>query len=386
MTAAGPGRGGDPRLDAWARSHADHGDWPGCAWGVGPPGQEPDWQGVCGRLALRPEEEPLPADRPPLYDLASLTKPLVTATVAARLSDLGRIDLDAPLEALLPEFAGYAGRTPSLVSLLAHDAGLPAWWPLYRTAADATPESVTATIAGLTPAGRAGEGGPRYSDLGAILAAMACERATGERLDTLFARLVRAPLGLDPRDCTFGPIPAAELACVAPTETGRGREAELAGAPGPGEEFVPGPAVPLRGVVHDGNAAFLGGVAGHAGLFGTATAVFRLASACLGALPLFSARAVNRFLTPRVINAGDAYTLGFQSAAAPKAPAGSAFGLHAIGHVGFTGASVFIDPRRPLIAVLLTNAVHPEWRDLPIRSWRIAFHDLAAGVADGTVS
>jgi CubicO group peptidase (beta-lactamase class C family) len=150
--------------------------------------------------------------------------------------------------------------------------------------------------------------------------------------------------------------------------------------------LVPGLAVPLRGVVHDGNAAFLGGVAGHAGLFGTATAVFRLASACVGALPLFSARAVNRFLAPCVRNESDAYSLGFQSAAAPKAPSGSALGPHAIGHVGFTGTSVFVDPRRPLVAVLLTNAVHPEWRDLPIRSWRIAFHDLAAGLADGTAA
>ena len=386
MTAAGPGRGGHPRLDTWARSHAGRGDWPGCAFAVGTPGEVPRWQGVSGRLALRPVEEPLPEGGAVLYDLASLTKPLATATVAARLADLGRIDLDAPLEALLPELAGYAGRTPSLASLLAHDAGLPAWWPLYRTAADATPGCVAATIAGLAPAGRAGEGGPRYSDLGAILAAIACERATGERLDALFARLVRAPLGLDPREITFGPIPPAELARVAPTETARRREAELAGASGPGGEFVPGPAVPLRGVVHDGNAAFLGGVAGHAGLFGTASAVFRLASACAGALPLFSARVVNRFLAPRVVDASDAYTLGFQSAAAPKAPAGSAFGERAIGHVGFTGTSVFVDPRRPLVAVLLTNAVHPEWRDLPIRSWRIAFHDLAAGVADGTMS
>ncbi|MBP1612311.1 MAG: putative Esterase, beta-lactamase family [Acidobacteria bacterium] len=384
MTAAGPGRGGHPRLDAWARSHADRGDWPGCAFAVGPPGVRPRWHGAAGRLALRPAEEPLPGGSGALYDLASLTKPLVTAAVAARLADLGRIDLDAPLEALLPELSGYAGRTPSLASLLAHDAGLPAWAPLYRAATDATPEGVIATIAGLAPAGRAGEGGPIYSDLGAIVAAIACERATGERLDALFARLVRAPLGVEPADCTFGPIRPAELARVAPTETGRRREAELAGPPGPREDCVPGPAIPLRGVVHDGNAAFLGGVAGHAGLFGTAAAVFRLASACVGALPLFSASAVNRFLAPRVTNASDAYTLGFQSAAAPKAPSGGAFGPHAIGHVGFTGASVFVDPERPLVAVLLTNAVHPDWRDLPIRSWRIAFHDLAAGLANGT--
>ncbi|MCU0225508.1 MAG: beta-lactamase family protein [Acidobacteria bacterium] len=383
MTAAGPGPAECPRLDAWAQSHAARGDWPGCAVAVGPPGAEPRWRAAAGRLALEPEAEPLPAGGEALYDLASLTKPLVTAAVAARLADLGRLDLDAPLDALLPELDGYAGGTPSLAALLGHDAGLPAWHPLYRSVADATPERVAAAIAALPPAGRAGEGEPRYSDLGAILAAIACERATGERLDALFARLVRGPLRLEPRDCAFGPIAAPERARTAPTETGRRREAQLAGGTGGEQDGVPGPAVPLRGVVHDGNAAFLGGVAGHAGLFGTATAVFRLASACAGALPLFSPSAVNRFLTPRVRGARDAYTLGFQSAAAPKAPAGSAFGPHAVGHVGFTGASVFVDPRRPLVAVLLTNAVHPAWRDLPIRSWRIEFHDLAAALADG---
>jgi CubicO group peptidase (beta-lactamase class C family) len=134
-------------------------------------------------------------------------------------------------------------------------------------------------------------------------------------------------------------------------------------------------------VVHDGNAALLGGVAGHAGLFGTAHAVFRIISACLGALPLFSAAQVDRFLAPRVSSASDAYTFGFQSAASPKAPVG-ALGRHAIGHVGFTGVSCFADPVRPLAAVLLTNAVHPQWRDLPIRSWRIGFHDLVATLAD----
>ncbi len=383
MTAAAPGTAGHPGLDAWARSHATRGDWPGCAWAVGPPGEEPRWSGAAGCLALSPAEEPLPAEGEALYDLASLTKPLVTAAVAARLAELGRVDLEAPLDDLLPELENYAGRTPSLASLLAHDAGFPAWRPLYRLLPEVSRDGVASAIAGLAPAGRAGERGPRYSDLGAIVAGVACERAGDERLDALFARLVRAPLGLGPADCAFGPLPLTGLARVAPTERGRRREAELAGQAGPGEELVPGPSAPLRGVVHDGNAALLGGVAGHAGLFGTARAVFRLVSACCGALPLFSAPVVNRFLTPRVMNASDAYTLGFQSAIAPKAPAGDAFGPGAIGHVGFTGASVFVDPERPLVAVLLANAVHPDWRDLPIRSWRIAFHELAAGLEDG---
>lgn len=381
MSAAGPAQAGTSQLAAWVAAHAESGDWPGCAFAVGPPGVEPRWAGTAGRLALHPAPEPLPDSTAPLYDLASLTKPLATATVAARLADLGRVDLDAPLGDLLPELVGYAGRTPSLADLLAHDAGLPAWIPLYRRASDATRDRVVSLIAALAPAGPAGVGGPRYSDLGAILAAIACERLAGEPLDALFDRLVRGPLALERAEIAFGPVPDGEHARVAPTEVGRRREAELAGPAGQGGDLVPGPALPLRGVVHDGNAAFLGGVAGHAGLFGTALAVFRIISACLGALPLFSAAQVNRFLAPRVSSASDAYTFGFQSAAAPKAPVG-ALGRKAIGHVGFTGASCFADPVRPLAAVLLTNAVHPHWRDLPIRAWRIGFHDLVAALAN----
>ncbi|MCU0230095.1 MAG: beta-lactamase family protein [Acidobacteria bacterium] len=381
MNAADPARAGTSELAAWAAARAERGDWPGCAFAAGAPGAAPRWEGTAGRLALQPVPEPLPDPAAPLYDLASLTKPLATATVAARLADLGRVDLDAPLDDLLPELVGYAGRTPSLADLLAHDAGLPAWFPLYRHAPDATRDQLVPLIASLAPAGPAGTGGPRYSDLGAILAAIACERSASEPLDSLFDRLVRGPLALERDAIRFGPLPDDERARVAPTEAGRRREAELAGPSGEGGGLVPGPAVPLRGVVHDGNAALLGGVAGHAGLFGTAHAVFRIISACLGALPLFSAAQVDRFLAPRVSSASDAYTFGFQSAASPKAPVG-ALGRHAIGHVGFTGVSCFADPVRPLAAVLLTNAVHPQWRDLPIRSWRIGFHDLVATLAD----
>lgn len=370
-----------PRLDEFVARHVGPAGWPGGVYAVGAPEREPRWLGGAGRLSTRPVSERLDAPAEILYDLASLTKPLATAAVAARLAEDGIVDLDRPLDDLLPEMRGYRGGTPTLAGLLAHGTGLPAWAPLYR-GPSARPEQVAAWIADLPPEGEPGTRGPRYSDLGAVLAAIACERAAGAPLDQLFDSLVRDPLDLTARDCRFGPLPADDLPRTAPTETGRRREAEQAGDPPPVSPLVPGPRRPLRGEVHDGNAAFLGGVAGQAGLFGTARAVFRLASACLGAVPLYRPDTLTRFREPALCNGADAYTLGFQSAVAPKAPAGPAFGPAAFGHVGFTGTSVFADPLRPLVAVLLTNAIHPVWRDLPIRAWRIEFHDLAAGVAD----
>ncbi len=381
MASAGHAAVPHPLLDAFIARHAGPGGWPGGVYAIGAPGREPRWMGGVGLLAALPEPQQLEAPGRTLYDLASLTKPLATATVATRLHEEGMVDLDRPLDDHLPEMRAYRGRTPTLTTLLAHGAGLPSWAPLYR-ARSVRPAEVVAWIAGLSPPPEEAGRRPLYSDLGAILAGIACERAAGDRLDRLFERLVRDPLGLAGGDCRFGPLPAADRPRAAPTETGRRQETVLAGAGSPGEEIVPGPEHPLRGEVHDGNACFLGGVAGHAGLFGTARAVFRLASACLGALPLFRASSLGRFREPVLQDTADAYALGFQTAAGARAPCGASFGSTAIGHVGFTGTSVYADPLRPLVAVLLSNAVHPVWRDLPIRSWRIEFHELAARISD----
>ncbi|MDH3285675.1 MAG: beta-lactamase family protein [Acidobacteriota bacterium] len=367
-------------LDDFLARHADRGDWPGGVYAVGPPGDEPRWARAVGRLASEPRKQP--ARRDALYDLSSLTKALVTAPLVMRLAVRGQIDPERPADGLLPEMTGYAGRTPSLVDLLTHRSGLPAWAALYRRIEQR--DDLARAIAGLMPESPAGTRAT-YSCFGPMLAGLALERATGHPLDRLLHEELRAPLGIAPDDLRFGPLPEAIRPRAAPTEAGRRYEASIAGDGPLGQDIVPGPGSVLRGEVHDGNACFVGGAAGNAGLFGTARAVFRVASelSCPGRL--FSEAGLRPFREAWEGEGGERRTLGFQSGGSPDAPAGR-LGTSSYGHVGFTGTSVWIAPDVPLVVVLLTNRVHPAWREAPIQSWRRAFHDLSLSAAAGVAT
>ncbi len=362
----------DSALDDFVVRHAAAGHWPGGVYAVGPPGPAPQRLAAFGRLAVEPADEPARVDAH--YDLASLTKPLATALVAARLAERGALDLDAPLAAWLPEAEGYAGTTPSAADLLLHRSGLPAWSALYRLAAH--PGDVARVITTLTPAARAGDRAV-YSCMGPVLLGIALERACGASLGTLFERELDTCEALAAARGVVCPGPV-DAPVAAPTETGRVYEQGIAGDGPRGRDVVPGAPVVLRGTVHDGNAAFLGGFAGNAGLFGTAAGVFALASALAAPGLALAERTWRRLAEPDGPRGDDVRTLGFQSGLAPNAPAG-ALGARSFGHVGFTGTSVWIDPDRPLVAVLLTNRVHPRWQDASMQAWRREFHDLAAG-------
>ena len=370
-----PASAGHPDLARFVAAGAAAGRWPGGVYAVGAPGAAPRFLGAEGALALEPERETARADA--LYDLASLSKPLALGIVLLRLADRGAVDLDRPLDDLLPELRGYAGRTPSFADLLTHSSGLPAWAPLYRLAA--RPEDVMAAIAALPPAAAAGTAAI-YSCVGAIAATIALRRGTNSGLRALFEREVGGPLGLGKDEMLFSPLPQVLTSRAAPTERGRAREAEMAGGDSSRAD-VPGPDEPLRGVVHDGNCRWLGGDAGNAGLFGTARAVFRVAAALLEPGALLSAKALARAATPAAGLAGDARTFGFRSGA-DAGPAGKPLGRDAFGHSGFTGTSVWIAPRRGLVAALLTNRVHPRWREAPTEIWRGEFNAIAARVAE----
>lgn len=373
LSAGNDGSEPEAALARFLADHAAAGHWPGGVIAVGPPETVPRFLSAAGSLALIPDREPSRTDA--LYDLASLTKPLSTALVALRLSQAGKVDLDEPQERFLPEMRGYAGRTPSVADLLLHRSGLPAWRPLYRLAED--PSDLPRTIAVLPPVGSAGTRAV-YSCLGPILAAVALSRATGMTIRELFHREVLAPLSLHSTELDFGPILDARLARTAPTEAGRRFEAQVA-APGPDYAGITEGGEILRGTVHDGNAAFLGGQAGNAGLFGTAAAVFRVAAEVAAPGAFLGEGHWKRLAQAGISTSEDVRTLGFQSGQATGSP-GAVLGGGSFGHVGFTGTSVWIDPARPLVAVLLTNRVHPRWIEAPIQSWRSQFHELAAKV------
>ncbi len=361
-------------VEGFLLRHVDAGDWPGATYAFGPAAHHPRYAGAVGCAALEPRKRSAREDG--LYDLASLTKALFTAPIVLRLVERGVLDLDTPVDAWLQEWPTSEVAAPSIREMMTHRAGFPAWLPLYREAA--CPGSVIEAIARsrLDRLTR-GENAARrseYSCLGPIVVGVLLERVTGRGLRTLLHRELRRPLGVDEKALDFGPVAADRLDGVAPTEAGRRAEAKLAGC-----AFERRP--PFLGTVHDGNADFLGGAAGNAGLFGTASAVFRVASAMLlhGDWLTDESRRMLHSASPSADRDDlELRTFGLVSGADPSAPAG-AFGPQSCGHVGFTGTSIWLSPEERSVAVLLSNRVHPEDReDAPMQRLRSRYHDLVA--------
>jgi len=276
-----------------------------------------------------------------LYDLASVTKVIATTTAVMLLVDRGKVRLDAPVAAYVPEFRGAGTAGVTVWHLLTHTSGLRPTLPLYRDAADGTAalRLVHAATPEVPPGTRV-----VYSDLNAILLGEVVQRAAGESLDVFTQREVFAPLAL--RQTTFHPAVGLR-ARIAPTGLWRGH--------------------PVAGVVNDQNAVRLGGVAGHAGLFAGALDVARFAQFILreGALPdgrhLVRAETVREFTTrasaPGPGTRAEARALGWQALPTGESvsSAGTLFGPRSFGHTGWTGTSLWIDPDRDVFVVLLTN-------------------------------
>ncbi len=323
------------------------------------------WQDAAGRLtgdASSPD-----ASAATVFDLASLTKVLATTTLAMRLVDAAVLDLATRVADVVPDWRGADREQVTVADLLAHDSGLPAHAPLHRSCR-ATHDFERAI--GSTPLTHPPRSASVYSDLGFMLLGFVLERVAGAPLDGQFGgmcaslRAIRdgdesALTGAD-AEIAFHP-PAAWSARVAPTR--------------------PRPTPP--DLVHDENAVALNGVAGHAGLFGTAPAVGWLARAMLravtgadGGSALASRETAARFVT-RAGTPGSSRALGWDTML-PSSSCGSRLSVRAFGHTGFTGTSLWIDPEAGLYFVLLTNRVYPEVGSAEgIGAVRRAFHDAA---------
>jgi len=347
------------------QEHVRGGAMPGAAWRVEERGKVLS-AGAVGDACIVPSRESALDDTP--YDLASLTKPLATCLVAVLLEQRGSLDLDIGVAQILDAVRGSAYEGVSLFDLGTHRAGFPAWRPIHALATGA--DDFFRLIVAEPPAVERGR--TLYSDLGFLLLGAAIERAAGARLDALFDRLVAAPLGLE---STGFAVPPGRFARAAATENGNAHERALAGAEAGDHRFRESV---LRGEVHDGNAHALGGVAGNAGLFATAAEVAAIAREMLfpGALGL-GPRARRLLLEPAT--ADGTRTFGFVTAAGSAAARG-ALPDAAPGHTGFTGTSVWLDPSRGRIFVLLTNRVHPVVTDRDFQPVRVAFHRTAAAV------
>ncbi|MFJ3894526.1 serine hydrolase domain-containing protein [Streptomyces sp. NPDC090083] len=277
-----------------------------------------------------------PASRVPTrvdtpFDLASVTK-LFTAVAAMQQIERGTLGMDARVGAYLPDFRAAARHGITVRQLLTHTSGLRPELPLYDCADDAERLSMLRTEA---PVGE--QGAYVYSDLNLLLLQSVLERITGRTLDVLVHDGITRPLGM--RSTDFGPSPGA-----AATEDER-------------RPWAKADRGMLRGVVHDENAWALGGVAGHAGLFSTARdlAVFcrtLLAGGSYGPARILGSDYVELLLTPPGLGFGvdQAWFMGELA------------GRGAVGHTGFTGTSVVLDPATDTFLVLLANTVHPRRR------------------------
>lgn len=307
------------------------------------------------------------------FDLASLTKPLITTTLLV-LAGRDGLGLDEPLGEFLPELKGSPWAGVTLGQCATHTAGFPAWEPLYLTGLGH--DAYLVRLRAVQPAGAPGHE-VIYSCLGFVALGMALERAGGADLATLSAELVLAPLGLT-QECGFAP---ERDAAVAAGEVGWWVEQALLRTRGLAEKPPQG-----DGRVwpcDDGNARGLRGVAGNAGLFGSAAAVARIAAEYLpgGGELLTSAEAS---LATRCHTQGlsSARGLGWQLAATPGCSAGPALGSAAFGHTGFTGVSVWVDPTERSVLVLLGNRLHPGGRTPDLHPLRRTFHRLARSGAE----
>lgn len=339
--------------------------FPGCSWAVAPGGGDP-FEGVLGEACEEPERLPVRGDT--LFDLASLTKPLVTALLALDAWGRGDVDLEAPV-------TGVAGPPFSALDLLRHEAGFPAWWPLYGLGIE--PGQVRGWLTAACPR-REPRAEAEYSCLGTILLGFLLEEALGASLPELFRARIADPLGIGPAEATFRPPPEVRPRTAATELLGESeaRKAEALGYAG--AQLPPGG---LWGTVNDGNARFLGGAAGNAGLFATAGATLRLARAFLPEAGFLEGRALAAAWDPGVAPRGERRSAGWKCSESPGWISGSALSAGSLGHEGYTGTGAWLDRGTGSALILLTNRIHPRHPGTDFGPVRAAFLRAALGTA-----
>jgi CubicO group peptidase (beta-lactamase class C family) len=331
--------------------------FPGCAFGV-LAADEVVLVGSAGRFTYDEASPAVTAET--RYDIASITKVASTTAAAMLLHQRGLLDLETPLRELLPGFtanriADDPAQRVKLCHLLAHNSGLPGYVEFFRTVS--TPEALLKACRNLPietePGARA-----VYSDPGFILLGQALETLTGEALATWVPREIFLPLGLT--STGFTP-PAAARSAIPPTEEDTAFRHRR-----------------IQGEVQDENACVLGGTAGHAGVFSNVPDLLRLAREILraeanGGARLYDAATIELFAR-RQGPEGSSRALGWDTPSVISS-SGRHFSRHSIGHLGFSGCSLWIDLDAAIAVALLTNRTWPDRQSQWIRQVRPAFHD-----------
>jgi len=295
-----------------------------------------------GQRAVDPALEPL--DETTVFDAASLTKPVVTATLVQILRERGQLDMEASLQRYLPDCGGADKAGITLRQLLTHSSGFPSGLPRNGAGDWAGKADAKAIACGLTLAAEPGTQF-RYSDVNFILLGLIVERQAGMPLERFAEEALFKPLGM--KDSGYLPLRRMDAARIAPTEK------------------QPDGSV-LRGEVHDPTARKMGGVAGHAGLFTTTADLARFARMLLAGgvakdgRRFLSEQSVALLTTPQSPPAlAEQRGMGWDIASPYARPRGSLFPPTSFGHTGFTGCAFWLDPASRSFYVLLSNRVHP---------------------------
>ncbi|KAB2924740.1 MAG: serine hydrolase [Bacteroidetes bacterium] len=308
-----------------------------------------------GRHTYEPGARPVRTDD--IFDMASVTKVLSTTSAMMRLVEEGRLSLNDPVAKYLPAFAQNGKERITLYNLMVHNSGLQAWRKYYEFCGE--PKCVLDSIFAAPLVYPTGDS-TVYSDLGLITVGKVIEKVTGMALDRYVDSVFFRPLGM--RTTMYNP-PSSLMERIIPTEV---------------DSVWKRTNVAVHGRVHDENAATLGGVSGHAGLFSTASDVVKMLQMELNG-GTYGGR---RYLAPETIARFTAQQserssrgIGWDTRADGRSFTGQYFSPKTFLHTGFTGTSVAADPERKLIVVLLTNRVHPTRNNNKLSRVRPAVHD-----------
>lgn len=294
-------------------------------------------------------------DRSTMYDLASLTKVIVTTNCVMKLVDEGKIHLDSTVASYIPQFGQNGKQRVKVRNLLLHDSGLPAYRRYFLTCTN--PQQVLDSIFASDLEFQPGDS-TRYSDLGMITLGKVVEKVSGQSLHRYTSEQFFKPLGM--WNTTYNPPPEL-IERIAPTEIDTLWRK-----------------MSVRGQVHDENAAALGGVSGHAGLFATAGDLAILMEMILNSGTYGGRRYLNESTVKMFTShhEGSPRALGWdRKSKEGYTSAGTLFSDESFGHTGFTGTSIWVDPKRNLFVIVLTNRVYPTRDNTKIYRVRPALHD-----------
>ncbi len=355
-------------ISTFLQSRIEANDFPSCVYLVAEKG-EIIYRDALGFAVVEPEK--IEAKIETIYDLASLTKPLVTGLLCAKLIESGTLNLVDKVAKFFPKF--NAGIT--IENLLTHTSGLPAWKPFYlicdlrfaildlivNESADAKPNQSII-----------------YSDLNFLALTFLLEKLYGKRLDEIAHNEIFTPLKLKN---TFYNPPKTLQKRIAASEFGNEYEKQICLERDFTDRFPPSGFrnYQIWGEVHDGNCYFMNGVSGHAGLFSTAEETFKIAQQFLAnQTKLLKPETCELFRTNFTPDLNEARSIAFQLAATDQSTASESLAKDSFGHLGFAGTSLWIEPDTERIFILLTNRTHAH--EIPfvnINSVRRAFHELA---------